>query len=349
MQTKELNPIPALAAVFLGGATLVGSVFACGHFNLLGGHVVPGECHDDDRGPEGTDEPDDASYETFYIGENTLYESAQFDDCENTNTNSLNIELHRALEDNGWRGLVRDDNPNTDEGRAVATDIRDVCFGNNFGQDHMFADGNSLMVFAGHGTSDAKRIQFAYTDPNGRCTASIKDGDVWLGRGRGARARVAIWASSCTGHHIYEGQSTPPNYKSFRRSLGENLVWQHLAFYDSPGLNRDALAVWFNRLAEPFSSNTWTWLQEAWKPIQNDPNRPIVFTVSAPGTPDSAAFDRSDFANLRAGDWGIRNQFPEPPPGSVQEIGPVHWESSMTDIDLENDDPYPTTCVGFVG
>jgi hypothetical protein len=218
------------------------------------------------------------------------------------------------------------------------------------GMDGVYADAATLVVYSGHGSVSSSPRKLAMSkaidvaDGGGVYVGSttpcdVELSDLHLGALAGSRARIVIYDSSCTGHSsdlLAGGPGGAGNF-DFRFQNENNLIWQYLAFADSPVLGTWELTA--TGPATGASSNLVGWLAVMANPEPGFYNQPIVYTTLD-------AFDSYQSLDSRhfGANYLTQAFIPGAPPTAVNGMRAT---SSMTQDDPfgdVNNDPTPSAC-----
>ncbi|MBL4683739.1 MAG: hypothetical protein JKY37_04050 [Nannocystaceae bacterium] len=130
-----------------------------------------------------------------------------------------------------------------------------------------------------------------------------------------------------------------PDALDFWKTIGLSDSLQHFAFRDSPIVNEDMLAIWFEELSFGVAYNTTEWFEQLSIPSATDVNQPVAFSIENEFEAIGYAYDRAELANLATGAYIEGIQLGLPTYGV--------WSSSLDDEDPFNNDPIPSTCSSY--
>lgn len=222
--------------------------------------------------------PPAAASMTYYIDEGTSYSSPVSPCVSNKDLNTVTQTLESAMKADPYGAFTGHRYIN---GAAWSTDFMESCsssFGTS-GQDYLYADSQSVAVFAGHGAAGF----FQFPSPQaGSCSLDFKN-NARLGAMNGGQAVVGIWLA-CDTLDI----STLPNEANWE------WLQQQFGFNNTIYINDNEPRDFFN--ATLSSSNANAWINE----FNNNGRKPAAISYGNTGT---RCWDVNDHADMGLGGY----------------------------------------------
>jgi hypothetical protein len=332
---------PSHGAAGICPALLAIGIFSCGYFGGLS-HPTTG---DDGGGTDG--------YQSFFIAEQNSYINAVAPCYQTNDLQVLGVELEKILKAKQWKGLHADEDCSgtkcarpsdfVEANKTHGPELKGLA-----GQDHVWADGSTLAVYAGHSAQDHLVFGASESAPNGNvCELRFSLEHTQLGILAGKRARLAMFLSSCVG---YMDEAAGPgilNENDFFNGLGKNNSWIYMAFFDEARIStyRPKMFVECVDGSKGYGAyNNHCWQDTMWFYTPDYKSQPIFISTGRSDESLTELNKRHEESNFLTGahlpptrttpfNWSTDN---------------MYWVATWNDGIPNNEDPIPSECLDYL-